>query len=190
VSGLVVVLLGTDHHPFDRLVDWSDEVARRHPDLRIVVQHGETRAPRVAEGHDYLPHATIMGLLAEASAAVCHGGPGTIMDARGHGHLPICVPRNPSYGEHVDGHQQRFAAVAGRAGVLTAVETAEEFHTALDRVLAQGYGERHHDLPPNPATERARVRLAHELDLLVEQRSARKATRTRSHLPPARSLEV
>jgi UDP-N-acetylglucosamine transferase subunit ALG13 len=177
VTHLVVVLLGTDHHPFDRLVGWADEAARRHPDRRIVVQHGETRAPEVAEGHDYLPHATIMQLLAEAGAVVCHGGPGTIMDARGHGHLPICVPRDPAYGEHVDSHQQRFAAVAHDAGVLTVAETAESFHSALGQALATTYGALHRALPPSPATQAARARLARELDELVAPRRRRRPER-------------
>jgi len=177
VNDVIVVLLGTDHHPFDRLVDWADEAARRHPERRIVVQHGETRAPTVAEGHAYLPHATIMQLLAEAGAAVCHGGPGTIMDARGHGHLPICVPRDPAYGEHVDAHQQRFAALADGVGVLRVVDTAEAFYAALDQTLAASHKSQHRALPPNPATEAARARLARALDELVEPRQPRRRER-------------
>ena len=38
---LIFAMVGTDHHPFHRLVDWMDEAARRHPDTRFVVQHGD-----------------------------------------------------------------------------------------------------------------------------------------------------
>jgi UDP-N-acetylglucosamine transferase subunit ALG13 len=167
---LVFAMVGTDHHPFQRLVDWMDEAARRHPDVEFVVQHGETRAPRVAEGHAYLPHERIRELLADASVAVVHGGPGTIMDARGQGHIPICVPRDPALEEHVDGHQQRFAALVGPAGVVTAVRTAEEFHAAIDTALAAGPEARVRSLPVSDATEAARARLAVELDSLLEPR--------------------
>ena len=46
MTPLVVALAGTDHHPFDRLVEWVDAAALRHPDVRFLVQHGgTTRAP-------------------------------------------------------------------------------------------------------------------------------------------------
>ena len=137
---LIFAMVGTDHHPFHRLVDWMDEAARRHPDTRFVVQHGESKAPILAEGHAYLPHAQISELLAEADGAVVHGGPGTIMDARAAGHVPICVPRDPALGEHVDGHQQRFAALVGPAGVVTHVQSADRFHAAVEAALAGRVG--------------------------------------------------
>jgi UDP-N-acetylglucosamine transferase subunit ALG13 len=173
VTDLVVVLLGTDHHPFDRLVSWSDEVARLRPDLRLVVQHGATRAPQYAEGHDFLPHRELLDLIREAAAVACHGGPGTIMDARGAGHVPVCVPRDPALGEHVDGHQMRFAALAARAGVVTAVDRADKFHAALHRIVQES-GDRgaRRAIPPNPAIEAARLRLAEELDRLVSRQSS------------------
>lgn len=167
MTDLVVVMLGTDHHPFDRLVAWADAAAERHPTARIVVQHGATQAPRRAIGREFLPHAEIVRLLTQASAVVCHGGPGTIMDARDLGHVPICVPRDPALGEHVDGHQQRFAEMVDRVGVVRRALTLEVFHRALDDLLdastTVGIGCR----PTSPATELARARIALELDELA-----------------------
>ena len=168
MTGLVVVLLGTDHHPFERLVSWADVVARLRPDVRFVVQHGATRAPLHAEGHGYLPHRHLQELIGEASVVVCHGGPGTIMDARGAGHVPVCVPRDPARGEHVDGHQLRFAALAARAGVVRTVDGVDQFRAALDALLATSADAATRPaIPPNPAIEAARERLARELDRLV-----------------------
>lgn len=174
----VFVMVGTDHHPFSRLVDWVDEAARRHPDVRFVVQHGDSKSPSVAEGSPFLPHEEIRALLAGASAAVVHGGPGTIMDARGAGHVPICVPRDPALGEHVDGHQQRFAALVHEAGVVTRAQTAQEFHDSLDAVLAAGVERRATSEPTSAATEQARATLANELDELMT-RPARRPWRGR-----------
>ncbi len=47
---LVLVSVGTDFHPFDRLVAAVDRWAAQHPEARVVVQHGRSRAPRHAEG--------------------------------------------------------------------------------------------------------------------------------------------
>ena len=64
---------------------------------------------------------------------MCHGGPGLITEAREAGHVPLCVPRDPQLGEHVDGHQQRFAALAAREGVVRTVQSQEAFDDELDR---------------------------------------------------------
>lgn len=136
MSGLVLALVGTDHHPFDRLVRWVDAAAGRHPEVRFVVQHGTARPPLVAEGHAHLRHDQLEALLAEATAVICHGGPGIVTEAREAGHLPLCVPRDPALGEHVDGHQQRFAAMVGRVGVVREVRTLETFERELADALA------------------------------------------------------
>ena len=51
----LVVLLGTDVHPFDRLVTWADTWATQHPADEVVVQHGYTDPPRVATAVRLLP---------------------------------------------------------------------------------------------------------------------------------------
>lgn len=137
MNATVLVLVGTDHHPFDRLVDWADDCARRDPGSRWVVQHGSSRAPTYAEAHAFLPHDDLVALLADADAVVCHGGPGTIMDARGLGHVPVCVPRDPALGEHVDGHQQRFATLVDRAGVVVRADDAAALDAAVRQAAAR-----------------------------------------------------
>jgi UDP-N-acetylglucosamine transferase subunit ALG13 len=182
VTALVVALAGTDHHPFDRLVTWVDAAAARHPDVRFLVQHGSfTRPPVLAEGQEFFTHERLIALLSEATVVICHGGPGTIMDAREAGHVPLCVPRDPRLGEHVDGHQQRFAAMVGQAGVVHALATLEAFQERLDQALAG---------PPSQAAatmatrvrDTARARLAAELDELITVRPHRLARRYRASI--------
>lgn len=172
MSPLVLALTGTDHHPFDRLVQWMDAAAGRRDDVRFVVQHGYTPAPTVAEGHAFLPHDEMVELMRQAAVVVCHGGPGTIMDARQAGHVPLCVPRDPRLGEHVDGHQQRFAAVVGEVGLVRVVPSLEALVTDVDGGLVVG--------PHGPATatadtaRRAALALAsEELDRVVSLRVPR-----------------
>jgi len=161
VSPLVVVLLGTDHHPFDRLVEWADAAADRRPGVRFVVQHGMTRPPVNAEAHDFLHHGLLCELLDQASAVVSHGGPGVITEAREAGHVPLCVPRDPRLGEHVDGHQQRFAAMMGSVGVVRLVEDPAGFERELDAALLVGRAQG--PAPVLEARQAARARAAVEL---------------------------
>lgn len=161
---LVLVLVGTDHHPFDRMVAWADALAAANPGCRVVVQHGATVAPQVAEGHAFLRREEMCALLAAADVVVCHGGPGTIMDARDAGHVPVVLPRDPGRGEHVDGHQQRFVTLLDGSGIATAAWSTE----ALDRHVLEGLRERR----PSPlasddgAAGVARRALARQLDEL------------------------
>ena len=130
----VLVVVGTDHHRFDRLVDWVDAWAerQRHP-TRVVFQHGSAKAPRVAEGHALLPHEELQELMAGAHVLVTHGGPATICEAWRHGRLPLVVPRDPTRGEHVDGHQQRFSRRLGAQGLVHLCEEAADLERVLDR---------------------------------------------------------
>lgn len=172
---LVLALVGTDHHPFDRLVDLMDAAAVRHPEHRFVVQHGATRSPLVAEGRDYLPHDELLELFEQADVVVCHGGPATIMDARSRGHAPICVPRDPARGEHVDGHQQAFARQAGRSGLVRLTETVEELEDALvDGLVGHSHVQGAHGAAIEVDVETARHRAGLELDELMTARPRRR----------------
>ncbi|MGB3763551.1 MAG: glycosyltransferase [Ornithinimicrobium sp.] len=175
MSLLVLAVLGTDHHPFDRLISWMDAAATQHPDVRFVVQHGASRPPSVAEGADYLTHDLLVEMLAMADVVVCHGGPGTITDARGAGHRPICVPRDPALGEHVDGHQRRFASVVGPAGLVEVTEDREGFDEVLAQRLSLAESSDHVDgTTTAPRSQEARRLLADELDELWQVGAARR----------------
>jgi UDP-N-acetylglucosamine transferase subunit ALG13 len=132
---LVVVAVGTDHHPFDRLVAWADTWAARAR-ARVVIQHGTAAAPTRAEGEALLPSERLMELLRTADAVVCHGGPGTIGAARAAGRIPIVVARRPDLGEHVDDHQVRFVARQAAHGRVHAPASEAELHALLDRAVA------------------------------------------------------
>jgi UDP-N-acetylglucosamine transferase subunit ALG13 len=134
---LVLVAVGTDYHPFDRLVGWVDRwLSDAGPERAdVLVQYGKSAAPCVATGEPLLNHDALQTAMATAAAVVCHGGPATIMEARRNGRLPICVPRDPNRGEHVDRHQQDFARRIGAEDVVRLAETEEQFRAALDEAL-------------------------------------------------------
>jgi UDP-N-acetylglucosamine transferase subunit ALG13 len=143
---LVFVTVGTDHHPFDRLVDWIDRwmSAPDREQVRCVVQHGTSRAPRLAEHRRYVGYQQMEELLDQASAVVCHGGPGSVMMCRWAGKRPIVVPRRRSLGEHVDDHQMVFARRIAQEGEITLAEDEASLAGCLERALA---GEGSLDMP-------------------------------------------
>ena len=132
----VLVTVGTDHHPFDRLVDWVDAWATAHPEVDVFVQHGTAHAPAVASGARLVAPVELHTRVAAASAVVTHGGLSSIMESRAAGFLPLVVARDPERGEHVDGHQQRFTVNQEELGRIRLLRTEAELHAALDEALA------------------------------------------------------
>lgn len=133
----VLVSVGTDHHRFDRLIDWVDSWTAQHPDVEVVVQRGTSRPPATAASVDLMGYDDMITLMGRADAVVVQGGPAGILDARGQGRLPIVVPRRPDLAEHVDGHQIRFTRWMAERGQVTLAESEAELHRLLDAVLAE-----------------------------------------------------
>jgi len=139
---LLLVTVGTDHHPFDRLVRWVDgwlgAAGGRGAELRCLVQTGTSSPPAgAADWRPYLEFEALQAAMREAVAVVCHGGPGTILGARHMGAVPIVVPRRHRLGEHVDDHQVAFSRRLAAEGGVFLAETEADLHGLLDRVAAE-----------------------------------------------------
>jgi len=136
----VLVLVGTDHHRFDRLVDWVDRWAS-DSGADVLVQHGSSRPPLLAAGQPYLDWHKMQSEIAAADVVVSHGGPATISEARQAGHMPIVIPRDPARGEHVDDHQQLFSRRLADSRLVTVVEDEAALRAALDAAASGQRGE-------------------------------------------------
>lgn len=132
----VFVSLGTDHHPFARLVEWVDRWAGDHPEVDCFIQHGTAPAPTNAAGSAVLRAEELRGHLGMADVVVGHAGPGTIMDALAHGRTPIVVARLARFGEVVDDHQVAFARVMATQGKAIVVDDEAGMRAALDAAVA------------------------------------------------------
>lgn len=132
----VMVAVGTDHHPFERMINWIDAWAAANPDVSVLVQRGTSVETAECSSVELLPHPDLLERFARADAVISHGGPSTVMDARMVGRYPIVLGRNPEYGEHVDDHQLRFADHLRRHDLAEVVETEAALHAAIDDALA------------------------------------------------------
>jgi len=134
---VVLAIVGTDHHPFNRLVGWLDEWARdTSAPMRCFVQSGTSTPPHYAEWATTLPYDRLRELVSTASVAITHGGPGTIMDVRQGGLVPIVVPRRHSLGEHVDDHQVVFTERIAATGAIHLAHERAELIRLLESALA------------------------------------------------------
>ena len=170
----MLVSVGTDHHPFDRLVRWVDGWlgAQNDGDVTCLVQYGSSHPPGRARGLAYLDHADLSHVMGGAHVVICHGGPSTIAEARRTGHLPIVVPRSPRLGEHVDDHQQRFSRRLADAGLVLLAPSREDLMHALDDALA--HAEHIHlegnGVPSQPPATEAALRFGALVDDLFAAR--------------------
>lgn len=175
---MVLALVGTDVHRFDRLVEW---LARWHvaragtaDEVRLVLQYGSSRAPQLPEAVPFLAHDQLQRAMVEATLVVCHGGPATITEARRANHLPIVVPRDPTHHEHVDNHQQLFARRLGVAGKVRLCESEGDLVEALNKGVADpgAYALSHDPDAPDPRIA-AVAAVGRIVEGLVEQRTRR-----------------
>jgi UDP-N-acetylglucosamine transferase subunit ALG13 len=134
----LLVTVGSDHHRFDRLIDWLDAWLARHSadEVRAVVQYGTARPPRFGAGVAWVDHGELEQLMREASVIVAQGGPYSILESGDVGRLPIAVPRRRALNEVVDDHQFAFCALMAQLGRAVVATTERELHDALDRALA------------------------------------------------------
>lgn len=185
---LVLVVTGTDKHPFDRLVSWADEwlLQRTGSAVRCVVQHGTSHVPGVAEGARLLDHAELGDLMRDSAVIITHGGPTTISEARRLGHVPLVVPRRSAWGEHVDDHQVRFTDRLSRSGLIDLVEPGPELATAVEQRLHQRVPEQRDPSDRAPARVGAAADFADVIDdlLATRKRRRRRGAPTAPTAPP------
>ena len=83
--------LEIDRDPFQRLVDWADDFAGRHPEHDVFIQYGSARPPRHPQRSRLLDHAQLQTEIGRADVVVCHGGPATITED-----TPLLAAPDPS----------------------------------------------------------------------------------------------
>ena len=173
---LILVTVGTDHHPFDRLIRWVDAWfarggARR---ARMMIQTGPAAPPATAQWRPHLGTRELSDLIEEASIVVGHAGPGTVMDARRRGLVPIVVPRRRALGEVVDDHQVAFAERMRREGEVEMATDEETLHRLLDRGIEQPSTLAK---PPAPAAQETLRRFEDAISAVAPRRRSPRSVR-------------
>lgn len=122
----IFATVGTHEDPFDRLVGELDRLLGSGEIVGTAsVQTGySTVQPQHCTYEKMLSFDAMQSAMQAADIVITHGGPASIMQALALAKVPIVVPRQSKFGEHVDDHQCRFAArIADR--VLVVLDIAE-----------------------------------------------------------------
>ncbi|PKI90837.1 glycosyl transferase family 28 [Actinomycetales bacterium SN12] len=128
----VFVTVGTDHHPFARLIEWVDRWAEPRSEVDLVVQHGSSPKSKWGRNLELLGATDLRAEYDLADLVVGQVGPGTIFEANRAGHRPVVVPRDPAFGEVVDGHQYPFGTFMTAQARCWAETSEQDFIRRLD----------------------------------------------------------
>ena len=133
---MIFVTVGTHEQPFNRLIDAVDVLRRTGViDEPVIIQTGfSTYEPQHCEWHKLLPYSEMMEKVAEARIVITHGGPASFIMPLQIGKIPIVVPRQLQFNEHVNDHQVDFTkAVAERMGNIIPIYDVAELGKTIQQ---------------------------------------------------------
>lgn len=131
---MIFVTVGTHEQQFNRLVEYMDEWAKKNGE-EVIIQIGfSTYEPQFAHYKKLYSFEEMNSLLKEARIVITHGGPSSFVSALKIGKIPIVVPRQKKYDEHINDHQIKFCReVKKRYGNILVVEEIEEIEMILEQ---------------------------------------------------------
>ena len=107
---MIFVTVGTHEQPFDRLIQAIDQLKGTGAlEDEIIIQKGySTFVPQNCQYFDVLPYEQMIEYQKNARIIITHGGPASFIYPLSIGKVPIVVPRQKRYNEHVNDHQLEF----------------------------------------------------------------------------------
>jgi len=131
---MIFVTVGTHEQPFDRLLKKIDELKKNGIiQEKVIMQTGfSTYEPKYCEWSKLLPYKDMVQNVADARIVITHGGPASFIMPLQVGKIPIVVPRQKKFEEHVNDHQVEFTHnVAERMGNIIVIEDIEKLQEII-----------------------------------------------------------
>ena len=107
---MIFVTVGTHEQSFERLVKKVDDLKRdKIINEEVIIQKGYTDyEPQYCESHKLIGYNDMQKYLKTARIIITHGGPASFIAPLSIGKIPIVVPRQKKFNEHVNDHQKDF----------------------------------------------------------------------------------
>ena len=132
---MIFVTVGTHEQPFNRLIKEVDRLCGKGLITEdVVMQIGySTYEPKYCNWNKLIPFQDMNKYIEEARIVITHGGPASFIAPLQVGKIPIVVPRQKQFGEHVNDHQLEFCkAVEERMGNIIVVEDISNLSDIID----------------------------------------------------------
>ena len=133
---MILVLLGTQHNEFKRLLsEIEDCIENGFINTDVVVQAGFTKYKSdKMKIFDMISKEVLDNLVEEADLVITHGGVGSITMALKKHKKVIAVPRLHEFNEHVNDHQRQIIDIFDKKGYLIGIQNVEDLPEALKKI--------------------------------------------------------
>lgn len=132
---MIFVTVGTHEQSFNRLIREIDKLKKDEIIKEdIFMQIGfSTYEPKYCEYKKMLSYSEMNKKIKEARIIITHGGPASFIAPLQIGKIPIVVPRQKQFYEHVNNHQVEFAkAVKDRYNNIIVIEDVKDLKNAIE----------------------------------------------------------
>lgn len=108
---MIFVTVGTHEQQFNRLIEEVDKLKGDGTiNEEVIIQSGfSTYEPKNCKSSKLIPYEDMIKYSKEASIVISHGGPASFITPLQFGKIPIVVPRQLQFNEHVNDHQVEFS---------------------------------------------------------------------------------
>lgn len=131
---MIFVTVGTHEQPFNRLIEEVDRLKGEGAfEDDVIIQRGySTYDPKYCTCYDLIPYEDMQKYNREARIVITHGGPASFLDVLALGKVPIVVPRQAKFNEHINDHQLEFCReVSKRLNNIIIVEDISELGNSI-----------------------------------------------------------
>lgn len=136
---MIFVTVGTHEQQFNRLVKKVDELKKDGIiEDEVFIQTGySTYEPKYCIWKKLISYSEMEQMYKEAHIIITHGGPASFMKALELKKIPIVVPRQEKFQEHVNDHQLEFVKfVEERQKSIIGVYEIEDLEKALKKNIS------------------------------------------------------
>ena len=133
---MILVLLGTQHNEFTRLLKEIEEcIENKLINEEVIVQAGFTKyETNKMKIFDMISKKELEEYINDANIIITHGGVGSIIMALEKDKKVIAVPRLHEYGEHVNDHQKQIIKAFSEKKYLIGIQNVDELPNALKEI--------------------------------------------------------
>lgn len=132
---MIFVTVGTHEQQFNRLIETVDKLVESGlVKEKVIIQTGySTYIPNNCEWGKFYPYKKMLELINKAHIVITHGGPSSFIIPLQMGKVPIVVPRQQIFGEHINNHQKDFCkALYEREHTILYLEDVKSLGKVID----------------------------------------------------------
>ena len=125
---MIFITLGSQKFQFNRLLEWIDDLIKENviqEDVFAQVGYSDY-IPESYEYSDFLVRNEYLNKIQDANIVITHAGTGAIVSALKNEKSIIAVPRDVTYNEHVDNHQNQIVENFVEKNLIFGASTKKE----------------------------------------------------------------